>query len=616
MRLRPLFAVAALPFALAGLVYGCSGGPATEDMCAWLQNPTGTNCVAEFHEDIQDKCGGPDLATVTGAFGSRAMLDMCILTSKGGSVAFDPPLDVTKFPPEKGVNMKILNPDGSDCGTIGYSSLYAFSVLIAAPPPAMGAGGGSSSASSSTGFGGAEESSESHYTQGKIQISYTEGADNSIDVACPAPDKPAADTIASNESHHFNLNQVLSSDPKSGCPGYSQIVPQAILELDPGGVNRNGSLRLRIQYPPELTASGAGGGSTTGGTTGTAGFVTVPPQVVYYFNCSIPAAPLVCANGLKDASETDVDCGGIETTPGCPARCADGQQCVTSCDCDATTDCLIDAKSGMKKCTAPDAGATPKGTCGGIICANLVKDGSEADVDCGGVCPPCADGKTCGKDIDCASGTCTAGKCAQSSCSDMKKNGYETDVDCGGPTCPKCADGKGCVAATDCTSAGCDATMKCTPCADGTQNGKETDIDCGGGTCPVCGPGKVCGVVGDCQMGLSCTNFHCVSCSDMVQDGAETDVDCGGGTCGKCPESKKCFADTDCLLGVCNGVVPAMPPMPAMAGTCNTCMDMLTNGTETDLNCGGATCATCVKGQKCKVNTDCMSMTCVGGICN
>jgi endoglucanase len=44
-------------------------------------------------------------------------------------------------------------------------------------------------------------------------------------------------------------------------------------------------------------------------------------------------------------------------------------------------------------------------------CASGAKDGNETDVDCGGTCRRCGDGKACSKDYDCQSGFCAANKC-------------------------------------------------------------------------------------------------------------------------------------------------------------------------------------------------------------
>lgn len=40
-------------------------------------------------------------------------------------------------------------------------------------------------------------------------------------------------------------------------------------------------------------------------------------------------------------------------------------------------------------------------------------------------------------------------------------------------------------------------------------------------------------------------------CSDMQQDGQETDVDCGGGTCAPCANGKRCAMNSDCQSNDC-----------------------------------------------------------------
>jgi hypothetical protein len=46
------------------------------------------------------------------------------------------------------------------------------------------------------------------------------------------------------------------------------------------------------------------------------------------------------------------------------------------------------------------------------LCADLVQNYEETDVDCGGgFCPACANGMNCAENADCASGACTAGEC-------------------------------------------------------------------------------------------------------------------------------------------------------------------------------------------------------------
>src|SRR5437879_4808681 len=64
-------------------------------------------------------------------------------------------------------------------------------------------------------------------------------------------------------------------------------------------------------------------------------------------------------------------------------------------------------------------------------CANNVKGGSETDVDCGGSCPACGDGRACKSNADCKSLSCRNGVCQPPACDDGAWNGMETDVDCG-----------------------------------------------------------------------------------------------------------------------------------------------------------------------------------------
>ncbi len=75
-----------------------------------------------------------------------------------------------------------------------------------------------------------------------------------------------------------------------------------------------------------------------------------------------------------------------------------------------------------------------------------------------------------------------SGACAVPSCSDSLRNGSEADVDCGGAACAKCKAGKRCGAAGDCSSGVCTGGVCQAPsCADGVKNGPESDVDCGGG---------------------------------------------------------------------------------------------------------------------------------------
>ncbi len=103
----------------------------------------------------------------------------------------------------------------------------------------------------------------------------------------------------------------------------------------------------------------------------------------------VDAGPPPCENGVKDGTESDIDCGGT-----CSTKCGLGKGCGQQSDCMSETD-----------------GGVPilcfSNTCSLEICRNGTKDPGETDTDCGGgACPKCVNGKACSVDSDCASGAC------------------------------------------------------------------------------------------------------------------------------------------------------------------------------------------------------------------
>jgi hypothetical protein len=88
-------------------------------------------------------------------------------------------------------------------------------------------------------------------------------------------------------------------------------------------------------------------------------------------------------------------------------------------------------------------------------CHDRVLDGTETDLDCGGGCTPCAEGRTCAVGGDCDSRTCADMKCTAPSCSDGIENGFEADIDCGGICTTRCATGQACIENLDCAAQNC-----------------------------------------------------------------------------------------------------------------------------------------------------------------
>ncbi|MDY0063074.1 MAG: hypothetical protein RBU45_24925 [Myxococcota bacterium] len=132
--------------------------------------------------------------------------------------------------------------------------------------------------------------------------------------------------------------------------------------------------------------------------------------------------------------------------------------------------------------------------CQAPLCDDLEQNGLETDVDCGGNCNQCDNGKKCISHPDCLSKQCVGGLCRVPTCNDGVQNGTETGEDCGGPCLPakKCADLLGCQTGADCQSGVCTEFICLVPsCDDEVKNGSETDIDCGG-PCAPCGDGEGC----------------------------------------------------------------------------------------------------------------------------
>ena len=59
-----------------------------------------------------------------------------------------------------------------------------------------------------------------------------------------------------------------------------------------------------------------------------------------------------------------------------------------------------------------DAGHDTRVDAPEVSCADGLHNGDETDVDCGGSCPPCAEGLQCNEPSDCSSGNCEGGICA------------------------------------------------------------------------------------------------------------------------------------------------------------------------------------------------------------
>ncbi len=141
-------------------------------------------------------------------------------------------------------------------------------------------------------------------------------------------------------------------------------------------------------------------------------------------------------------------------------------------------------------------------------------------------------------------------------------------------------------------------------CSDGEVSEVETGLDCGGGCAP-CLPAQPCRRANDC-LSLSCSAGQCqdVSCGDGLTNGSESDRDCGGQCPRRCEATQACRLAADCESGVCRDGVCQAP----------SCDDGVRGGDETGVDCGGG-CPACEAGMSCRTESDCVTRQCVAAVC-
>lgn len=261
--------------------------------------------------------------------------------------------------------------------------------------------------------------------------------------------------------------------------------------------------------------------------------------------CRYLPTPSSCTDGVRNGTESDVDCGGPSCGP-----------CALTKACLARTDC--------------SSGVCAQKVCAPASCRDGQRGGDESDVDCGGAsCAPCATGQSCAAAPDCEDAICAGGTCAAPSCTDQVLNGDETDLDCGGGACPACPPGAGCERSRDCVVGACvDAVcsapggcfaplLQCGPmCVDPLNN----PAHCGG-----CGQ--------PCPMGRWCVNGTCqITCAPGTQACGPRCVNTQNDVfnCGAC--STMCAPGERCVAGACQVACP--PGQVVCNGACvNTATD-------------------------------------------
>jgi hypothetical protein len=195
-----------------------------------------------------------------------------------------------------------------------------------------------------------------------------------------------------------------------------------------------------------------------------------------------------------------------------PGQCPEGQY-VVGIDTKGNILCAQFCQPGLSNCNG--------------VCVNLLTDPENCGA-CGHSCPP--------------GYQCIAGQCSEAAyCWDGLKNGQETDVDCGG-TCPQCSNGRACLCDADCRDGICRADGICAPfpCQPPFTN-------CAGTCVTLQTDPENCGACGSiCPAGSLCINGECTIDSDG--DGRIDTVD-------NCPRSRNpdhLDADRDGLGDVCD----------------------------------------------------------------
>ncbi|UQA55564.1 hypothetical protein [Polyangium aurulentum] len=110
------------------------------------------------------------------------------------------------------------------------------------------------------------------------------------------------------------------------------------------------------------------------------------------------------------------------------------------------------------------------------------------------------------------------------------------------------------------------------------------------------------------------------TCADGFSNGSETDIDCGGDACKPCDDALKCLDSADCKNSNCSDTGTCLPAgelgCEPRDDTNPTCRDCAQNGIETDVDCGGEeTCQLCRVDQGCTMDGDCLSSVCESGRC-
>jgi hypothetical protein len=164
-----------------------------------------------------------------------------------------------------------------------------------------------------------------------------------------------------------------------------------------------------------------------------------------------------------------------------------------------TTECVV------TECPGEDYDCHYRACVNGQCSFLFAAAGTACDDDGGFYCTGAGHCYECLTHEQCATNVCQNNSCVNASCDDQLQNSGETDVDCGGP-CGPCPNGKLCALPSDCESGVC-VSGTCVPCTDHPQC-PTADYYCDLGGSHVCLPKKPLGAV--CVNHYECKLNKCV----------------------------------------------------------------------------------------------------------
>jgi beta-glucosidase len=333
-----------------------------------------------------------------------------------------------------------------------------------------------------------------------------------------------------------------------------------------------------------------------------------PASVLFPYGFGLSYGAATCTDGIKNGSETDVDCGGS-----CTTKCANGRGCSINADCQGNN-CVTGTCQALANmpptvgissplngasvvagstitiaATAADSDGTVSSVAF-LVGATQVGQDTTSPYSVSWTVPVApASYSLTARATDNGGATTTSaavGISATASCTDTVKNGNETDVDCGGSCAAKCANGRTCSINADCQSGSCvtgvcqapnlPPTVSITSPTNGASVVAGSTITIAATAADSDGTvSSVAFLVGATQVGQDTTSPYSVSWTVPVAPASYS------------------------LTGRATDNAGATTTSAAVGVTATaTCSDGVLNGTETGVDCGGS-CPVCQSTSPC-----------------